>query len=93
MNGTYMSLLCRLLPTHTDRPTHISTSILFSLTTIITITEAKAFNAALADFKKKGAEVFGISSVRTATICLGRVGERGREGGKEGGRRGLLSSI
>jgi len=73
---------------HTDRPTHISTSILFSLTTIITITEAKAFNAALADFKKKGAEVFGISSVRTATICLGRVGERGREGGKEGGREG-----
>lgn len=26
--------------------------------------EAKAFNAALADFKAKGAEVFGISRVR-----------------------------
>jgi len=31
-------------------------------------TEAKAFSAALGDFKKKGAEVFGISSVRAPQV-------------------------
>jgi peroxiredoxin Q/BCP len=32
--------------------------------------EANAFNAALADFKKKNAEVIGISKVRTRTISF-----------------------
>jgi hypothetical protein len=35
-----------------------------------TTAEAKAFNAAISDFKAKGAEVFGISRVRGRVPCL-----------------------
>jgi hypothetical protein len=41
-------------------------------------TEAKAFNAALADFKAKGAEVFGISRVRLCVDGNGKMDGGGK---------------
>ena len=67
--------------TKTTRTTH-SHSFLRISPPISTMTaEAKAFNAALADFKKKGAEVFGISSVRTADATAAAAAWDGEGGG------------